>query len=261
MLRQQQLAAEEERLRKLQEEEERKIREEEERREAELRAIEEEKERKRKAKAAKVEAQKASGTYMTKAEKEKHKKAMARLEAMKAAGMVVPTDEAAKARSSSNGSAAPLKPRELWKKRAGGGSAKSSTDRGDDVETGARAVGPVHESASLEEGDDIPEEKVEVIDVGVAEEGEEEEDEAKEAEGVLDEWDAASDDEWVVNAAGSIAAKVGKIEAESEEVDAYELEKKADQERLRVLGIERARRDEENRIKRYGEGECYPEGQ
>jgi len=86
--RQQRLAEEEARVKKLQEEEERKIREEEEKEAAELRAIEAEKERKRKLKADKVEAQKAAGTYMTKAEKEKAAKTAARLEALKAAGMI-----------------------------------------------------------------------------------------------------------------------------------------------------------------------------
>jgi hypothetical protein len=60
---------------------ERKSRAEEERRtreEAERQAIEAEKERKRKAKQDKIDAQKAAGTYMTKAEKEKAQKTAAR---------------------------------------------------------------------------------------------------------------------------------------------------------------------------------------
>jgi translation initiation factor 5B len=63
-------------------EETRKIREEEEAVAAEEKRVEEEREKKRKAKADKVDAQKAAGTFMTKAEKEKERKRVARLEAL-----------------------------------------------------------------------------------------------------------------------------------------------------------------------------------
>jgi hypothetical protein len=89
--RQQLLAEEEARLKKLQEEEEARIKAEEEAEAAREKAIEEEKEKKRKAKQDKVDAQKAAGTYMTKAEKEKAKKQKERLEAMKLSGnLLVP---------------------------------------------------------------------------------------------------------------------------------------------------------------------------
>ncbi len=83
----QRIAEEEARVKKLQEEEEERIRLEEERAEAERLAIEEEKERRRKQKQDKVSAQKAAGTYMTKAEKERARKAQARLESLVASGM------------------------------------------------------------------------------------------------------------------------------------------------------------------------------
>ncbi|ETW09615.1 translation initiation factor aIF-2 [Aphanomyces invadans] len=82
------LKAEEERLKKIQEEEDRKFREAEEARLEAIRKKEELAERKRLAKKAKVDAQKADGTYMTKAQKEKAKRAQAALEAMKAQGLI-----------------------------------------------------------------------------------------------------------------------------------------------------------------------------
>lgn len=87
--RQQQLAEEEARLKKQQEEEEARIKAEDEAEAAREKAIEEEKEKKRKAKQDKVDAQKAAGTYMTKAEKEKAKKQKERLEAMKLSGTLL----------------------------------------------------------------------------------------------------------------------------------------------------------------------------
>ena len=102
-MRQQQLAEEEARLKKLREEEEIRIREEEEKEAAELKAIEDEKEKKRKAKQDKVEAQKAAGTYMTKAEKEKARKQKERLEAMKQSGyLVIPGAGTTQSSSSDN---------------------------------------------------------------------------------------------------------------------------------------------------------------
>lgn len=82
LARQQALAEEEAAYKAKLEEENRKIREEEERIAAEEKRAEEEKEAKRKAKQAKIDAQKAAGTFMTKAEKEKERKRVARLVAM-----------------------------------------------------------------------------------------------------------------------------------------------------------------------------------
>ena len=53
-----------------------------------MQALEEKREKKRLATQAKVDAQKAAGTYMTKAEKEKAKIAAQRIEAMAAAGIL-----------------------------------------------------------------------------------------------------------------------------------------------------------------------------
>ncbi|OQR81411.1 eukaryotic translation initiation factor 5B [Thraustotheca clavata] len=82
------IKAEEERLRKIQEEEERLEREAEAKRLEEIRKKEDAAEKKRLAKKAKVEQQKAEGTYMTKAQKQKAARAQAALEAMKAQGLV-----------------------------------------------------------------------------------------------------------------------------------------------------------------------------
>jgi translation initiation factor aIF-2/yIF-2 len=76
------------RIKAEQEAEERKIKEEEDKRLAEAKAIEDEKEKKRKVKQDKVQAQKDSGTYKTKSEKEKIKKTQERLENMKKSGFV-----------------------------------------------------------------------------------------------------------------------------------------------------------------------------
>ncbi|KDO24720.1 hypothetical protein SPRG_10254 [Saprolegnia parasitica CBS 223.65] len=82
------LKAEQERLQAIQEEEERLEREAEAARLEVIRKKEEAAERKRLAKKAKVEAAKAEGTYMTKAQKLKAQRAQAALEAMKAQGLV-----------------------------------------------------------------------------------------------------------------------------------------------------------------------------
>eukprot|EP01041_Mallomonas_annulata_P003215 gene3215-6358_t len=224
LLRQQQLAAEQERVKQLQEEEERRIREEEERYEAERKAIEDEKERKRKAKANKIETQKASGTYMTKAEKERHKKAVARLESMKAAGMVPAI------LSTSNTKSNDVKPPEPphnddihVKKDSQGDDSASSSDDEDETAT-----------EQLPEGND----KNKVEDDGVA-----------------DEWDAEGDgDSWLDLAVGNIAAKAEQLTLQNNaEEDTLLADRRQEQERLRILGIERAKRDEELRIRREEE--------
>mmetsp|Transcript_14534 Transcript_14534/g.24155 ORF Transcript_14534/g.24155 Transcript_14534/m.24155 type:complete len:907 (-) Transcript_14534:141-2861(-) len=181
LLRRQQQEAEEARVRKLEEEEAERIRVEEETRAAEEKAIEEEKKaKKRKAKQDKMAAQKAAGTYMTKAEKEKAKKQKARLEAMKAAGMTLPTGDAA--------GASAAKPSDMFKNK-----------KKKKVATKAAATATTNTSAERKE--------------------------------------AASAD----------------VE------DQLEVEKRKEQEKLRVLGIERAKRDEELRKKKEEEDRLQAE--
>jgi murein L,D-transpeptidase YcbB/YkuD len=228
LLRQQQLAAEEERIKKLQEEEDRKIKEEQEREEAERKAIEDEKERKRKEKAKKIEQQKAAGTYMTKAEKERHKKAVARLESMKAAGMV-PTTSTLHGNNND-------KEKNLEKRLP------SETNRKDYGNNFVSSI--AEEEKKIISGDDLAGNEINdsnpVTEKIVEEES-------------LDDWDAGGeDDSWLNNALGVIAAKAEQLTALSNaDEDTLETERRLDQERLRILGIERAKRDEENRIKRY----------
>lgn len=70
----------------------------------------------------------------------------------------------------------------------------------------------------------------------------------KEEEEVLDDWDAVgSDDDWESNIEKitlNFKPKVNDVE------DEIELEKKKEHEKLKILGIERAKRDEELRLKR-----------
>ena len=201
MLRKQQIAAEEERVRKLQEAEEARIRELEAKEEAERKAIEDEKERKRLAKQKKIEEQKAAGTYMTKAEKEKARKAEARRRELEALGLVQPA---------------------------------AKGERGKPIYV--PKVEPVKVEKKAEPIEVTPEAPVESV--------------KQEEPGDADDWEAEVED-WE-SAIDKIAAKVENITVtfpSGEEEDALEAEKRAEKERLRLLGIERARRDEEARIK------------
>ena len=242
LLRQQQIAAEEERLKKLQEEEDRKIREQEEREEAERKAIEDEKERKRKAKAAKVEAQKAAGTYMTKAEKERHKKAQARLEAMKAAGMVVPSEEAAKIRQAVSTASENQKTSAaaLMKKKARPATEKNSGNDVPDPDLALNSVEvPAEDAVANLNGTTLL--TTESPFVEEEKEWDEEED-----------WDAKDDDDWLASKVGAVAAKAEQfVSPNAAEEDTLVEEQRKELEKLRILGQERARREEENRIRRY----------
>ena len=183
-------------------EEERKIREEEERIAAEERRVAEEKERKRKAKQDKIEAQKAAGTFMTKAEKEKERKRLARLEAM---GI----DPNAPVRADAGQS----KPASQYTKKKPNKAPVAKTSESSAIET--------------EEGANVP---------------------------ITNTVDEASEDDWDSNdfAATSVAAKIsGLVVSNSTVEDKLELEQIAEQERLKVLGIERLKREEEARIKKY----------
>ena len=214
---------EEERIRALEEAERLRI-EELERKEAEEERIkEEERERKRLKQKEKIERQKKEGTYMTKAQKAKQKQAEARLEAMRAAGMLpIAEQEAAK----------PKKP--VYDNR------KRTNKQAETVES---AVSDEVEEA---EEEDEPEEKasaaaaVEAEAAPAAEEAPKEE--PKDAESSGDEWDADSDDE---DKFGDLEARLQNvvIQTAGEDVDLIELERRKEEERLRVLGIQRAERE------------------
>lgn len=180
---------------------------------------------------------------MTKSEKEKAKKAQARLESMRAAGMVVGDTSKAQA------TAAP---------------AKSSASMFSKKKNTNSKTAPVVPSAPQEEESQIETAEEDNIKA---------DDNAQPAaamtnDDVADAWDDIDEDE--------VAAKVMTIKVSAsarfklktsdfivfvccvqiregigiDEEDRLEAEKRVEQERLRVLGIERSRRDEELRIKR-----------
>jgi hypothetical protein len=69
----------------------------------------------------------------------------------------------------------------------------------------------------------------------------------KEVDTVPDDWDADDDDDWEANVGNlDLGARI-----ESAVEDQLEVDNKKEQEKLRLLGIERAKREEENRIKKY----------
>ena len=215
------IAEEEARVKRLQEEAEQQAREEEARLDAEQKAIEEEKERKRKQKQDKVDAQKAAGTYMTKAEKEKAKKAQARLESMKKAGLI----------SVDPGTGA-VKP-------AGGNSVASKIPAVVAAPSPLEDVEPaVKEATTVAVALPPPPPAAAIAD---------EEEEAGAAE--QEDWDL--DDDWEANIE-KITSKVESLkEKVSEDVeDMLMVDEKKSHERLKQLGLDRAKREEEARVKR-----------
>lgn len=226
LLKKQQLAEEEARIKALQEAEEKRIRELEEKEAEERRLAEEIKEKKRKAKQDKIDAQKAAGTYMTKSEKEKQKKAAARIEAMKAAGMipVVTTEAAAPTSTTSTTTVNHNK----HKKNQKGHAATTHSEHKEAVEEDVEEV----ESPKPKE---VQEESPKEPAVAVVEDEE-----------PADDWDAIDEDE----IATKFAQKAIVIRGDE---DTLENDRKAEQERLKQLGIERSKRDEEARLKREEE--------
>lgn len=219
LLRRQQQEEEEARIRKLQEAEDERVRLEEERIAAEEKEREEEKERRRKAKQDKKEAQVAAGTYMTKAEKEKAKKQQARLDAMKAAGMQIPT-----VGGDASVPAAAVKASDIYKKPLSGKSGAAAT------KSPKAATPPPEQEAPKTEIAPSP------APAPVTE--------------VADDWDA--DDDWESNLEQiQLNLEVRAEQAADDVEDRIVVEKKQEQEKLRLLGIERAKREEELRIKRY----------
>jgi translation initiation factor 5B len=221
LLRRQQQEEEEARIKKLQEAEDERVRLEEERIAAEERAAEEEKERRRKAKLDKKEAQIAAGTFMTKAEKEKAKKLQARLEAMKAAGIQLPVSA-----TDPSAAAAPVKASDMYKKPTKNGAKQGVTSPVNaSAPTETFATPPVSEGATTDAATD-----------------------AKES-AVADDWDA--DDDWESNLEQISLNLEARTEKAADDVeDRLVVEKRQEQEKLRLLGIERAKREEEARIRK-----------
>ena len=224
--RKQQQEAEEAALKKKQEEEEERIRLEEEREERERLAAEAIREKNRQKKADKIERQKAAGTYMTKAEKEKAKKAQARLESMKAAGMLNVEGDSTTSSTSKLSAAKFAK-----KKKKNTCQSPISHVNPDDIKLNEK-------DGAEEEIEDRKEEKTEVTPTLP----------------VLDSWDdAGSDDDWE-SASSNVIANLEALKVKTgigyDEEDALNVEKVEEQKRLKELGLERARRAEEERLKR-----------
>ncbi|KAF0685444.1 Aste57867_22658 [Aphanomyces stellatus] len=199
------LKAEEERLKKIQEEEERKFREAEEERLEAIRKKEEAAERKRLAKKAKLDAEKAAGTYMTKAQKEKAKRAAAALEAMKAQGLVadIPVD-------------APARPKITYDNN------KKKTTKKEEEEK--------KDEETKEE--DVP-------DAWDAEDDDENDEEPPDAWDEEDDWENA-----IVEKIGEKVKETQEDEYADVE-DLIEIERLKEQERLRQAGIALAKREAE----------------
>jgi translation initiation factor 5B len=260
LLHKQKIAEEEERLKKLREEEEERIRIEEEREAAERKRIQEEKDRKKKAKQEKVDAQKAAGTYKTKAEKERLRKAQERLDALKAAGhLVIPDQPANKEESAAPEKGGALlygarrKPQQ--KKPITGQEAQQQQQQQQKEEEESS-----EESESEDEEDEEEQKTVSVasptkavapaVAAAPAPAPEEE---------LLDDWDA-DDNDWEKNLEKiTLKIETRKEESAKDVEDLIELERKQEQEKLRQQGLERQRRDEELRIKREEEDRAREE--
>jgi hypothetical protein len=203
--------------------------------EAELKRLEEEeKQRKKQKQAEKIARQKQEGTYMTKAQKAKAKLVEQRLEAMRAAGMI-PT-------AASEGT----KPEAIVydSKKKGKGKKNNVQPPHQPAVPVAPKVEPPVEQVMQESKTPVVAEAVEAEE---AVEVEESKDEVKD-ESSGDEWDVDSDDD-NDDKFNELAARLEKVHVDDEDVDLIELEKKKEQERLRLLGLKRA-----------GRGRSYPKG-
>ena len=234
ILERQRLKAEEDaRIKALVEAEEARIKAEEEEEERAAKAREEEKEKKRLAKEKKVAEQKAAGTYMTKSEKAKAKANAERLEAMKAAGMKIGT--------------------------GGGRSSGSGTGTGGK----SKMIVPNKKKQPNKYAEEMAAKKKMEEEEAAAAKKKEEDDALKSAEAapaqieldVADDWDNSDDDDWEANLE-DLASKVGSMAAKHDIdncEDELELQKKAEQERLKQLGLVRAKKAEEERIRKEAE--------
>ncbi|GMH52922.1 hypothetical protein TrRE_jg3943, partial [Triparma retinervis] len=192
---------------------------------------------------AKVEAQKAAGTYMTKAQKQKAALAQERLAAMKKAGMIVGPDPS-KAGGESGGP----------KKRVVYDNKKKGLEKKKREEEAARRKKEEEEEEARKAAEEAEAERL-------AKEAKQRE--LLGADGdVVDDWEDEADD-WDAESNSDDDAKFDKLNdklssltndesptfSDEEEEDTVGQEKKAEEERLRKLGLERKKRDEEERIK------------
>lgn len=249
LLRQQQIAEEEARVKKLLEEQEARIRAEEEAEAARLKAIEDEKDRKRKAKQDKVEAQKAAGTYMTKGEKEKARRQKERLEAMKLSGaLLIPGTNPPSGNTSTSAASSGRDHNQFLKhdrkvddeddddeengnEAHGESISKATNGKATKTHTPAMSTAPIH-SGNLE--------KLAYADIS-----------GDSANCNGDDWES---NDWE-SAAADLDAKVSHLNLGAAlnatvEEDDLQAEAAAEQAKLKELGLERARRDEEARVKR-----------
>lgn len=242
--RQRQVQEEEERLRKLREEEEARIRKLEEEEAENQRKIKEEKERKERLRREKIEAQKAAGTYMTKAEKEKMKKQQEKLEAMKKAGLIN-VNALSEAGSAPAVTGAALY-RNNKKKQP-----KKADDQKKDDDASPEPVSGAAESAPQPQEDDEDDWEVVADQIVSGEAPIVKEPATPVPTAAADGSD--DDDDWEAAAEGAIDLSSAKKAAEEDVEDQIELEKRREQERLKAAGLERLRRDEENRKRREEE--------
>ena len=236
------LAEEEARVKALQDAEDARLKAEEEEEERKAKEAEEEKEKKRLAKQKKVEEQKAAGTYMTKAEKAKAKANAERLEAMKAAGMKIGSGSATSGGDAPSGGKSKMIIPTNKKKQTSKYAEELAAKKKAEEEEAARKAAE-EEAARLKEAQGEEPAGANEIEVEVA-----------------DDWDN-SDDEWDTNL-DSLAAKVGDMAAKHDIdncEDELELEAKREQERLKQLGLERAKRAEEERLRREAEAAAVAE--
>lgn len=215
---------EEERIAKLQADEDARIAEIERKEEEELRLKEEEKALKKQRQKEKIERQKKEGTYMTKKQKEKARLAEARLEAMKAAGIEVPTgggDERKKV---------------VYDTRKKKNNKKA-------VQTKPPTPPPPPEPVKEPE----PEPEPTKPPTPPPKEEEEKDDwENSSSEGAA--WDEMSDGSDQFDSLESKLAQIA-INNDDEDEDLIMKEKAAEQERLRLLGLEQKRREAEHEAK------------
>jgi hypothetical protein len=188
--------------------------------------VEDEKEMKRKAKQDKLESQKAAGTYMTKAEKEKAKKLQERLESMKAAGMLP-------------GAVTGLQDGASVAIEAGKTSSLYSNKKKPPANNQKQAIVDTKPA----EPEEVP-----VVVAPVVQ--------AKVVDAVAENWDDDDgEDDWesstnIERISTIVEAKAAQLADDVE--DTLVLENRIKFEELKLLGIERAKRDEETRLRRYG---------
>jgi len=222
--------AEEARIKALQDEENARIAAEEAAEEEARRLADEEKERKKKKQADKIAAQKADGTYKTKAQKEKEKKQNARLQAMRAAGIEVPDKSAIG------------KPKEKFSMIDEQNNNKKRQQRNN-------KQSPQSSKASNEESMPAPPDTNNINN----------DEHTPLPPPVVTSTADDSDDDWErVGDALAEELKTSIMNGDDEE-DQIAVQERKEKERLRQLGIERVKRDNEKRLQEEKEAEMRAE--